>query len=30
MANADVSDAGWESALDRMGLKLMLYSGKRQ
>jgi hypothetical protein len=23
MANADVSDAGWEAALDRMGLKLM-------
>jgi hypothetical protein len=23
MANADVSDAGWEAALDSMGLKLM-------
>lgn len=23
LANADVSDAGWEAALDRMGLKLM-------
>jgi hypothetical protein len=23
MANADVSDADWEAALDRMGLKLM-------
>jgi hypothetical protein len=23
LANADISDAGWEAALDRMGLKLM-------